>query len=239
MVKKTNIAVIPARGNSKRLKHKNKIEFHGLPLLVWTIKAALASNIFDRIIVSTDDLEIAKIASDYGVDVPFLRKKFADDFTPVSLATIEAVEESQKFYNENYENVFQLLPTCPLRDQYDILEAYSKFKSINGFFMISVVQFRVQNPWWAIKLDESFKATFLFENEIKKRSQDLDSLYVPTGAIWIANKQALFVSRTFYGNSFDVFIMAYSKSIDIDTDDDLTIAHILFDYNELSQKKYK
>jgi hypothetical protein len=82
MLKKNAVAIIPARGGSKRIKRKNIKDFHGLPLIAYSIKAALESNLFEKVIVTTDDEEIAKIAKEYGAEVPFLRpKELSDDFT--------------------------------------------------------------------------------------------------------------------------------------------------------------
>ena len=99
------IAVIPARGGSKRIPKKNIIDFMGKPMIAWTIEAALKSKLFDRVIVSTDDYEFASISKEYGCDVPFLRDSSADDLTPVSIATIRAVEQAENYYNEEYDIV--------------------------------------------------------------------------------------------------------------------------------------
>ena len=78
------IAIIPARGGSKRIPKKNIIDFNGKPMIAWTIKAALESKLFSKVLVSTDSEEIAEISQKYGADVPFLRRSFSDDITPVS-----------------------------------------------------------------------------------------------------------------------------------------------------------
>ena len=93
MVKKT-ICIIPARKNSKRIKNKNIIDFDGKPMIFWTIKAAIESDIFDRIVVSTDCTEIANFAKKHGIEVPFLREGLSDDFTPISDVTISALKQA-------------------------------------------------------------------------------------------------------------------------------------------------
>ena len=103
------IAVIPARGGSKRIPKKNIIDFMGKPMIAWTIEAAIESKLFDRVIVSTDDEEFALIAKQYGCDVPFLRDSNSDDITPVSLATIRAVEQAEIYFNEEYDIVIQII----------------------------------------------------------------------------------------------------------------------------------
>ena len=114
------IAVIPARGGSKRIPFKNIIEFMGKPMIAWTIKAATESRIFDRVILSTDSQKIAKVGRNYGLDVPFLRKEKNDDFSPVSEATIAAIKQAEEYYNESYDIVIQLMANAPLRDYNDI-----------------------------------------------------------------------------------------------------------------------
>ena len=96
MVNKKNIAIIPARGGSKRIPKKNIIDFFGKPLIAHTIESAIKSNIFDRVIVSTDCKEIAKISLQYGAEVPFMREDKADDFSPISDATIYTLKRLKK-----------------------------------------------------------------------------------------------------------------------------------------------
>ncbi len=91
------IAIIPARGGSKRIPEKNIIDFAGKPMIAWSIEAALKSNLFDRVIVSTDDIKIADIAKQWGAEVPFLRKECADDYSTVSEATTSALTQAMNF----------------------------------------------------------------------------------------------------------------------------------------------
>src|SRR5690606_22090036 len=94
------IAIIPARGGSKRLPKKNILDFKGKPMIAWTIEAAISSELFDKVIVSTDTEEIKEISIQYGAEVPFLRQNTGDDFSPVSLATIEALNQAEKYFDE-------------------------------------------------------------------------------------------------------------------------------------------
>ena len=101
MVIGDQIAVIPARGGSKRIPRKNIIGFFGKPLIAWTIDAARESGLFDRVLVSTDDAEIAAIARDWGAEVPFLRDRHADDVAPVARATLRALEQVREKLGKN------------------------------------------------------------------------------------------------------------------------------------------
>lgn len=222
-----SICIIPARGGSKRIPHKNIIDLNGKPLIAYTIEAAKAAKLFKRIIVSTDDSEIAKISKHYGAEVPFLRESYHDDHSPVSLATLFTLEQAEEYYDEQYDHLIQLLPSCPLRDSEVIVQAYDHFINAQNKLQISVFKFGWMNPWWALKIKENGEPTQLFAKAIKARSQDLVDLYCPTGAVWIANIPDLKKEKTFYGNGYRVYEINWMKAIDIDTEDDLNMAKVL------------
>ena len=176
MVKKRVIAIIPARGGSKRIPNKNCVDFIGKPLITHTINAAINSKVFDEIVVSTDDQLIADISINLGASVPFLRDKFADDFTPVSQACLYALKQAEKYFRKKYDVVVQLMPNCPLRNSQDIINAYQEFKLTLTSFQISCFEYGFMNPWWAIKLKKDKTGEKLFPEFDGKRSQDLESL---------------------------------------------------------------
>lgn len=228
MTKIKTVAVIPARGGSKRIPGKNIIDFMGKPLIAWTIEAAVKAGIFHRVIVSTDDEKIAAIATEYGIDVPFLRKEANDDVSPVSVASISALKQAEKHWDEEYDVVVQLMANCPLRGSVDVLEAYNNFIADDLSFQLSAFKFGWMNPWWAARLDNSRKPEFIFPEALKKRSQDLDELYCPTGAIWIARVDKLFKENTFYGNDYRFFPLDWKAAVDIDSYDDIEFAKAVY-----------
>lgn len=234
MVNKKNIAIIPARGGSKRIPKKSILDFLGKPLIAWTIEAALNAGIFDRVLVSTDDIEIAKVAENYGVKVPFLRDRCFDDHSPVSSATISALNQVENILQEKYEIVIQLMPNCPLRRSEHIINAYNNFLNTGSLFQISCFKFGWMNPWWAFKLDEKLQPSPLFPGAHKMRSQDLPELYCPTGAIWIADVKALKAAGSFYGESNTFYSIDWKAAIDIDDMSDLEMAKAVF-FMETSQ----
>lgn len=236
MVNSKIVAIIPARGGSKRIPNKNIIDFYGKPMIAWTIKAAINSNLFDKIIVSTDSEDIASISKKYGAEVPFLRKKFNDDYTPVSMATLFTLNEIEKKLNKKYEVVIQLFPNCPLRESKHIVEAYNKFLETKVSFLISCFRYGWMNPWWAYKLDKKFSPIALFNEATEKRSQDLPPLYCPTGAIWIAKISELKHTKTFYGSNLVFSFLDWKFAIDIDNFDDLDMAKCLFALNNKLNK---
>lgn len=218
------IAVIPARGGSKRIPGKNIIEFSGKPMIAWTIEAALDSGCFDRVLVSTDDPEIARIASTCGAEVPFLRSRHSDDHAPVSVATKEALQQAMAYWQESYHTVVQLMANCPLRNDEDIRQALSAFEQKQRTFQISCFRYGWMNPWWAVTLDETGSPEKLFPEAARQRSQDLPPLYCPTGAIWIARATDFLEAGTFYGNDHQFEELSWQSAVDIDDYDDLAFA---------------
>lgn len=222
------IAVIPARGGSKRIPKKNIIDFMGKPMIAWTIEAAIESKLFDRVIVSTDDEEFALIAKQYGCDVPFLRDSNSDDITPVSLATIRAVEQAEIYFNEEYDIVIQLMANTPLRTCQDIIDHYRYFIDQNNIFQISSFKFGWMNPWWSFKKLNDGSHEWMLPDGVSKRSQDLPNLFCPTGAIWIARKEELFQEQTFYGKGFKFYEIDWKSAADIDDLDDLQFTKSIY-----------
>ena len=153
-----NIAIIPARGGSKRMPNKNIIEFEGLPMIAHSINSCIESGIYDEVFVSTDDKQIADISKQYGASVPFLRKNAADDFSPVSLAIIDML----KNLNTPYETVSMLMANCPLRRKNEITDAMDNFRKRKLEFQISSFEYGWMNPWWAYKVGEDSKPHKIF-----------------------------------------------------------------------------
>lgn len=217
-----NVAIIPARGGSKRIPHKNILEFRGRPMIGWTIQAALESGMFDKIFVSTDDEEILDCAAQYPVSL-LKRTGYSDDHTTVQEATIRSLEQIKSEKGMEFDVVVQLMATCPLRTSEDIKAACENYYNSNHHFQISVCRYEYLNPWWAVQ-ECGGKPVFMYPKAIKMRSQDLPDLYCPVGAIWIADIPALFKERTFYGKRLGIYPIKFEHSVDIDTYNDLRLA---------------
>ena len=221
------VAIIPARGDSTRLLHKNIIDFCGKPLIVWTIEAAVRTLLFDKIYVSTDDEEIAEVAAKYPIEVLLRNPGYSDNYTTVQEATIRSLKQIEQERGESYNTVTLLMACCPLRTAPDIVQAHVKFNECNRTFQLSACEYDFLTPWWAWKLTKKGKPNPLFPKEIKMRSQDLPKLYCPVGAIWIAKVKELYEANTFYGPGYDICPIEFTHAIDIDTENDLHIAKAL------------
>jgi N-acylneuraminate cytidylyltransferase len=227
-----NIAIIPARKGSKRIKNKNIKNFNGRPMIYWTIKAAQKSKIFKKIYVDTDSKQIAKMSIKFGAEVPFLRsKKLANDKVSVNISTHRFILNLKKKKKLDFEilekaNIFQLMPNCPLRDSNDIIKLFKIFKKNKSNYLISHHKFLFGNPWWSIRIN-SKKIIRVFKKTYRKRSQDLPILYAPSGAVWIAKYDSFIKSKTFYGKNYSIGELEWTKAIDIDNLEEFNISQKL------------
>lgn len=227
------IAVIPARAGSKRIKNKNLIDFCGKPLIHWTIKAAIDSNVCDKIVVSTDSLEIAKIAEEAGADVPFLRPKelAADDST-----TLSVIHHAVRFVEREtltvFDNVLLLQPTSPLRSGSHIKKAIALFNSnLDADSLVSCVKINHSfHPDQLMSLsDRGFLehwngsgANFSNLNQGKN-----ETIFARNGAaIYITRRNK--IAEYIVGGRVLLFKMSPMHSIDIDEAEDLEMAKIIF-----------
>jgi N-acylneuraminate cytidylyltransferase len=196
-------------------------------MIAYTIEAAIESGIFGRIVVTTDSEEIAAAAADAGAEVPFLRAPaLADDVTPVSAATADALERLDPT-GEVYGAVAQLMPNCPLRTAEDIRESFAAFEAAQSEAQLSVTRFGWQNPWWAMLRGEGGELKPLFETRVTSRSQDLPPLFCPTGAIWWARADVLRRTRTYHVPGRSGWEIRWQHGVDIDTEDDWQMAEML------------
>ena len=218
--------MIPARGGSRRIPRKNVALVASKPLLAWTVDAALGSGVFDRIVVSTDDEEIAALARSLGVDVPFLREGLADDVVGADAVTA-AVARRLAAEGDNYDEVVQLLPTCPLRSADHIRRALAHFRKSGARAQASCFRFGWDNPWWALELDGSGGGRFVFPHATEARSQDLPPLHGLSGAVWVAAREVWLEQDGFPLQDCTWFELPWQASIDIDEPEDLELAAAL------------
>ncbi len=196
-------------------------------MIGYTIRAALESGLFEQVLVSTEDAEIAEISRAEGAEVPFMRDAaLADDYTGSSPVTADALNRVDAT-GQRYAYVAQLLATCPLRNAADIQDSFRQMTESDAPSQISVTRYGWQNPWWAQRRDSSLRLSPLFPDAIQERSQDLASLYVPVGAVWWAKAQSLRQTRDFYMPDHTGWEMPWARAVDIDTEDDWKMAEFL------------
>lgn len=221
------LAVIPARGGSKRVPGKNVRSLAGRPLIAYAIENALESGLFEAVVVSTDAPEIAEVARAHGADVPFLRAPdLADDVTPVSAATADALARLDP-QGERFASVCQLMPNCPLVVPEDVRASSRQFEASAADAQVSVVRYGWQNPWWALRRDERFLLDPLFPEALASRSQDLPELFCPTGAVWWVRADVLRRAGTFHVAQRTGWEIPWERGVDIDTEDDWALVELL------------
>lgn len=221
------IAIIPARGGSKRIPKKNIKSFHGKPIIAYAIETALNSGIFSRVIVSTDNVEIAKIAVEYGAEVPFLRSsENADDFATTSSVLLEVLEKLSTC-GESYTSACCIYPTSPLIDSKDLKHANEQFISNKYDVLISCVaySFPIQRSF---HLNEVNMVELNHPETINERSQDLVKNYHDAGAMYFFNVQKFKVSKSLWSGNIGAYELGELKVQDIDTLEDWKIAELKY-----------
>jgi CMP-N-acetylneuraminic acid synthetase len=220
------VAVIPARGGSKRLPGKNIQSFFGHPMLAYTIASALNSGLFERVVVSTDHSLIGRLAEWYGAE--YLRRpaELATDEVGLANVGLHALE-SLAVQGIGADALCLLMPNCPLRRSKDIVEHYHIFKNSARSFQISVVPYRGVYPQWALVEDSEGRGRWLFGSKYLVPSQQLDVAYCPTGAVWWARVADFVAQRTFYGTPFYLAPINGNRGIDIDCFEELELADVL------------
>jgi len=227
------VAIIPARGGSKRIPRKNIKEFHGKPLIAYTIQVALESKLFERVIVSTDDEEIANVAKKYGADVPFVRpKELSDDFTGTGDVVKHALEWL-KAEGETYDYVCTIYATAPLLQPRYLLEGYNALKdssAINAFSATSM-PFPIQRTF---KINNDGRCEMFTPEHYMSRSQDLEEAYQDAGQFYWTRVDEK-SDETMFGKDSIPIILPRHLVQDIDTLEDWKRAEIM--YKVLQEQK--
>lgn len=217
------LAIIPARAGSKRLVNKNIQKLNGKPLICWTIDSAKKSRYIDKIVVSTDSKEIQSLATDSGVEAPFIRPAILSNDTADSLSVLK---HSIEFFKNQFEYVILLQPTSPLRNSDDIDNAIEIIDD-NIPAIVSVCKTE-HSPLWTNVLPHNLSMKNFLKEEVKnKRAQDLPEFYRINGAIYIASINYLYANNGFLGNKTKAFVMPQKRSVDIDNIDDFNYAEFL------------
>ena len=211
------LAVIPARGGSKRIPRKNIKEFHGKPMIAWSIQAALNSGCIDEVWVSTDDEEIAAIAQTYGAKVPFIRPAhLSDDFATTADVMQHAVQECQIQYQQLPDYVCCLYATAPFVQQQDLLQGFEliQSKDLDYVFSATNYSFPIQR---AIKIDSDGKVNMFSPEYFNTRSQDLVEAWHDAGQFYWGTAQAWLQKHTVFSPNSNIISLPSYRVQDIDT----------------------
>lgn len=221
------VAIIPARGGSKRIPRKNIKDFHGKPLIAYSIEVAIASNLFDKVIVTTDDEEIAAIARQYGAETPFIRpKELSDDFTGTADVVNHALHYLEQ-QGEHYDYLCTIYATAPLLQKKYLVEGYEKLKNSNAVhaFSVTSMPFPIQRTF-AITADERCK--MFMPEHYAARSQDLEEAYQDAGQFYWSKVGIESKEPIFGQDSIPIVLPRYFVQ-DIDTSEDWQRAELMYE----------
>lgn len=222
------IAIIPARGGSKRIPRKNLKSFCGQPMLAYAIHAAQASGCFDHIVVSTDDPEIADVARSLGAEVPFLRSaELSDDFvgtTPVTVNTIERLRDELGIESDHYCCIYA---TVPLLDGRALRQGFEQLLASHADYVFSAAEFPfpIQR---ALRRDDAGFITPFHSDLIGQRSQDLEPAYQDAGQFYWGTQRAWLTGVGPFSGTGQALVLPRYKVVDIDTPEDWQLAELLY-----------
>lgn len=223
------LCLIPARGGSKEILRKNIKLLSGKPLIAWTINAAKQSKYIDEVVVSTDDIEIAEIAKQYGAKVPFLRP---NELATDEASSIEVASHALK-HLPGFDWLLLLQPTSPLRTASDIDDIIKFCKDNESPSAVSICEVS-KHPYWTYQKDQQFRLQpFISSHPKITRRQDLPKAYSLNGALYLAKTDWLLKQKSFIGTETLGFAMSLEKSADLDTIEDWNWAEYLI------KKKYE
>ena len=221
------LAVIPARGGSKRIPRKNIREFCGKPIIAWSIEAALESGCFDRVMVSTDDSEIADVARTHGAEVPFVRPaELADDYTP----TVPVVAHAIRWCEENLDTVEAaccIYATAPFCQADDLREGWRMLGECGADYVFPVVRYGspIQR---ALRITTEAHLQMFEPEHDASRSQDLEPAYHDAGQWYWGTRAAWLEGRPIFSSASRPLVLPAHRVQDIDTPEDWARAELMF-----------
>lgn len=230
------VAVIPARGGSKRIPRKNIIKIGGIPLLGHTINRLTESVLFDEIFVSTEDQEIAEIARDYGAKVPFVRQpQLADDYASTKEVIVDAIK---RLNLDSFPNlaVCCVYPSSALLTKKLILNSYKRFLELDNGFLAFVQEYGhpIQR---AMRINNQGKLVPINPEKVTVRTQDLPKAFHDTGSAYWGSIRSWMSEGSILENAFG-YEIARSESIDLDNMEDLKLLSALIRYQENPDEEY-
>ena len=223
-----NICVIPARGGSKRIPRKNIKNFFGQPMIAYSIKAALKSECFDKVIVSTDDQEIAEVAKSFGAEVPFMRPdELANDYA----GTVPVIKHAIEWFDDQGQSpseVCCLYATAPFVQADAIRKAYKQMKQEQAEYCFTVTSFAfpIQR---AIKVTAENQIEMFYPEHFETRSQDLEESYHDAGQFYWGKAEAFKQQKPLFSKSATPYILPRHMVQDVDTPEDWKRAELMYE----------
>lgn len=222
------LAVIPARGGSKRIPRKNIRVFAGKPMIAWSIEAALKSECFDKVIVSTDDPEIAEVARMAGAETPFVRPpELSDDYTgtiPVIAHAVEWAIQNEILATE----ICCIYATAPFVQISDIRNGYEMMMKQKSDYAFPVVSYPAPIQR-AVKIDSDGRVAMFNPELYATRSQDLEDAYYDAGQFYWGNRDAWLKRKPIFSSRAFPLVVPRYRAQDIDTEEDWRYAEIMFE----------
>ena len=221
-----NIAIIPARGGSKRIPGKNIRQFCGKPIIAYSIEAALTSGVFEEVMVSTDDDTIASIAKQFGANVPFMRSASNANDYATTMDVLKEVLLEYKAVNKQFHSGCCIYATSPFVSSKVLADAYKQFTENNYTSLFPVVQYSY--PIWRSLKVENNKPEMWWPENMHKRSQDLPSAYHDAGQFYWFDINKIENAASLFTNDSGVIIIDELHVQDIDNLQDLELAEIKY-----------
>lgn len=221
------VAVIPARGGSKRIPRKNIKLFYGKPIIAWSIEAALESGCFDEVIVSTDDKEIAEVAKAWGASVPFLRPtELSNDYA----GTIPVIKHAIEWFLKQGvtpDFICCLYATAPFITGCDLIDGFNTLKKSNSDYSFSITSypFPIQR---AVKLNQDRQVEMFQPDHLNTRSQDLEEAYHDAGQFYWGKSSAWMANKPVFSHFSSAVILPRYRVQDIDTLEDWRHAELMY-----------
>ncbi len=220
------IAIIPARGGSKRIPRKNIKPFLGKPILVYSIETALKSRLFDEVMVSTDDKDIAEVAKKYGASVPFFRSEAnSDDFATTVDVLLEVIERYEEM-GEEFECYCCIYPTAPFVSVEQLKTAEEKLmrEDLDAVFPVLPYSFPVQR---SMKIEEG-RVKMLYPEHMNTRSQDLEPIYHDAGQFYFSKTDVLKKEKKIWTDNTGCIVLNELEAQDIDNETDWKLAELKY-----------
>lgn len=223
------LAIIPARAGSKRIPRKNIRDFHGKPIIQWSIETANASGVFDEVMVSTDDNEIADISRRAGAAVPFMRSvKAADDYATTVDVLLEVLSDYERD-GVTVELACCIYPTAPFVKADDLIDGLEQMRAAGFDSLFPVARFDYP-IWRSLAREDSGRLSINYPEHLNSRSQDLPDAYHDAGQWYWFNPVALKRDKVLMGSNSGSVVLPAARVQDIDTEEDWHQAELMFEW---------